>query len=151
MQLTVGDVIYWEDFPNPRDGAAKPRWFIYLGKTALFSMPVFAFLCTTTTQTHHFEPGGSRSNHACKRFDVRQYPLFDRDCILDFDEDLHEIQETAIQKCKAQIQIRGKLDENTMRYIFKQFSRPGVVSLVTMRDIFESFNRDGITGLKRPK
>lgn len=151
MWLIVGDVIFWEDFPYPRDGAVKPRWFIYLGRTGTLSMPVFAYLCTTTTQLHHFDPGGKRSSHACKRFNVRQFPQFERDCILDYDEELYAIQETTIENCKARIRIRDRLDENTMKNIFKQFSRPGVVSRVTVRDIFDSFNRDGITGLKRPK
>lgn len=77
--------------------------------------------------------------------------MFEKTCILDFDEDLHEIQESTIGKCRAQIEIRGRLDEGTMRNIFKQFSRPGVVSLVILRDIFDSFNRDSIIGLKKPK
>ena len=151
MYLKVGNVILWGDYPSPRSGKIKARWFIYLGRTSVLTTPVFAYLCTTTTQLQHFDPGGSRSNHTCKRFDVRQFPLFERNCVIDFDEDLHEIPEATIDKCRAHIEIRGQLDENTLRNIFKQFSRPGVVSPVILRDIFDSFNRDGITGLKKPK
>ncbi|MFZ4439546.1 MAG: hypothetical protein ACOYOS_14045 [Syntrophales bacterium] len=151
MQLTIGDVIFWKDFPYPRDGFIKPRWFIYLGRTGAFHTPAFLYLCTTTTQLHHFELGGNRSNHALKRFDVRQFPLFEKDCVLDFDEDLHMIAETDLKRCGALIEIKGRLDKNTMKNIFNQFSRPGVVSRVILRDIFDSFNRDEITGLKKPK
>jgi hypothetical protein len=149
--LKVGDVIRWDDFPYARDGAVKARWFIYLGRTSILATPVFAFLCTTTTQHQHFEPGGDRSHHACKRFDIREFPQFERNCILDYDEDLHEIREDMIDKCRTNIEIKGRLNENTMRNIFKQFARPGVVAHVIMCDIYESFNRDGITGLKKPK
>lgn len=151
MRLTVGDVIFWDDFPFPRRGFVKARWFIYLGRASVFSTPVFAYLCTTTTQIQHFEPGGSRCNHTYKRFDVRQFPQFDRDCILDFEEEIHDIPESTIERCEAQIEIRGRLDENTMRNIFKQLSRSGLVSAIALRDIIESFNRDGITGLKKSK
>lgn len=151
MRLTVGDVIVWNDFPYPRDGAVKARWFIYLGRTSVFDTPVFAYLCTTTTQFRYFEPGGLRNGHAYKRFDVRQFPQFERDCFLDFDEEIYDILESTIDSCQAQIEIRGRLDKNTMRNIFKQFTRPGVVSPVKLRDIYDSFNRDDIVGLKKPK
>ena len=61
------------------------------------------------------------------------------------------IAEKDLKRCGALIEIRGKLDNNTMKNIFNQFSRPGVVSRVILRDIFDSFNRDEITGLKKPK
>lgn len=79
------------------------------------------------------------------------FPRFERDCILDYEEELYGVPETTIDRCQTQIKPRGRLDENTMRNIFKQYSRPGVVSPIILRDIFESFNRDGITGLKKPK
>jgi len=151
LPLKVGDVIRWDNFPYPRDNDVKPRWFIYLGRTSIFKVPVFSLLCTTTTQFHHFEPGGTRSNHAYRLFSVKEFRLFDKDCILDFEEDLHDISQDILERCSDQIQIKGRLDENTMRSIYKQFSRPGVVSKVILIDIYDSFNRDGITGLKKPK
>ena len=70
---------------------------------------------------------------------------------MDFEEEIHDIPESIIERCEAQIEIRGRLDVNTMRNIFKQLSRSGVVSAIVLRDIIESFNRDGITGLKKSK
>lgn len=137
-------------YPYPRDGSVKGRWFIYLGKTSIFSTPTFAYLCTTTTQLEHFADGGDRRNHAFKRFDVRQFKMFESDCILDYNEDLHEVPEANIEKCADQIEIKGHLDNDTMRNIYKQFARPGVVSRIVMLDIHDSFNRDGITNLKKP-
>jgi hypothetical protein len=151
LHLNVGDVILWHDFPYPKSGDIKDRWFIYLGRTPIFSMPVFAFLCTTTTQAQHFAPGGDRSSHSYKRFDVCSFPQFEQDCILDYDEELHSVTEETVDRCQAQIEHRGQLDKNTMRNIYKQYSRPGVVSPIILRDIASSFNQDGIEGLKRPK
>ncbi len=150
MQLTVGDVIRWNNFPYPKNGPIKPRWFVYLGRTSIVSTPVFIYLCTTTTQKQHFLPGGSRSQHARRNLDKRQFPFFEDDCILDFDEDLHHVTQDQIEKCIHDIEIRGRLEQDTMRNIYKQFSRPGVVSRMIMLDIHTSFNNDGITNLKKP-
>ena len=151
MQFTVGDVIRWDNYPYPKSGDIKARWFIYLGRTSIVSTPVFAYLCTTTTQTAEFAPGQARGNHACRRFEARLFPAFEQDCILDFDEDIHPVTDAMLDSCREQIAVKGRLDKDTMRNIYKQFFRPGVVSRMVMRDIQDSFNRDGITGLKRPK
>jgi hypothetical protein len=151
LRLTVGEVIRWDNFPYRKDGPIKPRWFIYLGRTSILTTPIFAYLCTTTTQNEHFNPGGSRANHAIKKFDVKQFPMFEQDCILDYDEELYEVPEEILEKCKGHIIVKERLDENTLRNIYKQFSRPGVVSPIKMRDIHDSFNRDGILNLKKPK
>ena len=148
--MTVGDVIRWDDFPYPKDGPIKARWFIYLGRTSLVSCPIFVYLCTTTTQIQQFAPGGNRSNHTSRTFNVNQFSMFDDNCILDFDEDLHEVTETVIEKCKDKIEIKGRLDSDTMRNIYKNFLRPGVVSRKILSDIHDSFNRDGISNLKKP-
>ena len=151
MHLTVGDVIRWDRFPYPKSGEIKARWFIYLGRTSLLATPVFAYLCTTTTQTAEFAPGQARGNHACRRFEARLFPAFAQDCILDFDEELHTVTEDMLDSCLERIVVKGRLDVETMRNIYKQFFRPGVVSRAVMRDVHDSFNRDGITGLKMPK
>lgn len=150
MQFTVGDVIRWNNFPYPKFGDIKPRWFIYLGRTSIVSSPVFTYLCTTTTQKQHFATGGSRVGHAYRKFDKRQFPFFEEDCILDFDEDLHPARLDIMDKSTKDIEFKGRLDQDTMRNIFKQYSRPGVVSRAIMLDIHCSFNHDGITGLKKP-
>jgi hypothetical protein len=78
------------------------------------------------------------------------FPPFEEDCILDFDEDLHDVTMEIINQHERQITSRGKLDENALRNIFNQYSRSGVVSLIALRDIYDSYNRAGITGLKKP-
>ncbi len=150
MHLNVGDVIWWNEFPYPKDGGIKARWFIYLGRSSVFHAPIFTYLCTTTTQIEKFESGGPRTGHASKRFDIKNFPVFDRECVLDFDEELYEINENIIDRHRFNIEIKGSLDENTMRNIYKQLLRSGICSKVILRDIHESYNRDGITGLKRP-
>jgi hypothetical protein len=150
LHLKIGDVIWWHNFPYQKAGNTKPRWFIYLGRSSLITSPVFLYLCTTTTQLQHFESSGNRSNHACKRFNVNQFPIFQQDCILDYDEDVYTLLEEKLIEFKANIEIKGTLDKDTMRNIYKQFLRSDVCSLMMLIDLHDSFNRDGITGLKRP-
>lgn len=150
MHLKVGDVIRWNDFPYQRAGEIKPRWFIYLGRSSIISTPTYLCFCTTTTQLQHFNSGGDRSHHAIKRFDVRQFPMFEENCILDYDEDIYDLPEDKFIMCKANIDIKGSLDSDTMRNIYKQFLKSDVCSKIIMIDIHNSFNQDGITGLRRP-
>jgi hypothetical protein len=63
----------------------KAKWFICLGISSVFLAPVFTCLCTTTTQIEKFESRGSRAGHALKRFDIKNFPVFDRECVIDFD------------------------------------------------------------------
>lgn len=151
MCLTVGDVIRWDNFPYPKAGDVKARWFIYLGRTSVLQSPVFAYLCTTTTQIDKFAAGGERANHAYRKFDSKQFSIFETDCILDFDEEIYTVDIAVVERCQHNIETKGKLDVETMRNIYKQFNRPGVLSRITMIDIHESYNRDGIEGLKKPK
>lgn len=123
MHLNVGDVIWWNEFPYPKGVGIKARWFICLGRSSVFHTPVFTYLCTTTTQIEKFESGGPRAGHALKRFDIKNFPVFDRECVLDLDEELYEIDENAIDRHHSNIEIKGSLDENTMRDIYKQLLR----------------------------
>ena len=150
MHLKVGDVIRWNDFPYRRSGEIKPRWFIYLGRSSFITTPTYLYFCTTTTQLQHYAVGGQRSNHACKRFDVCQFPMFEENCILDYDQDIYDLLEDKFIKCKANIDIKGSLDSDTMRNIYKQYLKSDTCSPIILNDLHDSFNRDGITGLKRP-
>ncbi len=62
--MRVGTVFRWNNYPYPFNGEAKARWFVYLGRSSSFLTPIFARICTTTTQIHHFNIDGKRKNHA---------------------------------------------------------------------------------------
>lgn len=151
MQLSIGDVIRWDFYPYPKTGNIKARWFIYLGRTSAAATPIFAFLCTTTTQTADFEPGGKRANHDIRRFDVSNFKMFEQACVLDFDEEIHTVPQTAVDSRVGQIEHKGRLDKETMRNVYKRFMKSGTISKRVLADIHESFTRDEITGLKKPK
>ncbi len=52
---------------------------------------------------------------------------------------------------ESDIEIRGTLDEQTLRMIYNQLLRSRFISSMELQDIHDSFNMAGISGLKKPK
>jgi hypothetical protein len=151
LNLEVGTVIRWDNFPVPRRGGEiKARWFVYLGCTSSLTPPQICFLATTTTQLHHFCPGGRRQNHSHFKFEKRQFPEFDDDCVLDFCEQPYPLLLETLTSKQSDIKIRGRLKAETMRQLYNRFFQTKPMSAVVFRDIHASYNLAGITGLKRP-
>jgi len=150
VTLDVGTVFRWKDFPEPRSGEVKARWFIYLGDSGLFSQVLIAYLCTTTTQIHHFKAGGNRSTHDHHLFRKSPDSPFEEDCILDFDERPHALAKSTLEN-NSDIESKGKLNEQTLRMIYNRILKSRFYSKIILRDIHESFNKTGIAGLKKPK
>lgn len=148
--MDVGTVFRWEDFPTPRIGEIKARWFVYLGDSGYFSQVLIAYICTTTSQTHHFETGGDRESHDHFLFKKSPHSPFEDDCALDFDERPHSVEKARLEN-NPNIEQKGRLDDHTLRIIYNRVLRSRAYSKVILRDIHESFNKAGITGLTRPK
>jgi len=152
LTLEIGTVFRWDNFPLPRYGnETKARWFIYLGETGPFSQIASTYLVTTTTQADHFQSGGARSGHGHFRFEARQFPAFEEDCILDFDDPPYSIENEMFLNKQGDIAVKGKLREDTMRMIYNRFLQAGSCSKMVMLDIHNSFNKAGIAALKKPK
>jgi hypothetical protein len=152
LTLEIGTVFRWDNFPLPRYGnETKARWFIYLGETGPFSQIAIIYLVTTTTQTAHFQSGGARSRHDKFKFEARQFPAFEEDCILDFDDPPYPIEKERLLNKQSDISVKGKLREDTMRMIYNRFLQAGSCSKMVMLDIHDSFNKAGIAALKKPK
>lgn len=150
MNFEVGTVFRWDNFPDPRHGTTrKARWFIYLGESGYFSQVVIAYICTTTTQISHFEPGGDRRSHSHYILHEKNSP-FDEDCALDYDQPPYVIPKSQLENNKD-IVIKGNLQENTMRMIYNRILKSDEYSRIMLREIHESFNKVGIEGLKKVK
>ncbi len=151
--MKPGDVFRWIEFPRPRfDEIVKARWFVYLGTTGPFAQFAYIHCATTTTQTEHYEPGGSRERSSIWRIRVSEITFFDQDCILDYNEQPFSIPESEIQDAlrRGQIEIKGTLPEDKIRMIYKQIMRSDSYSRRILIDIHESLNRFGFSNLKRP-
>ena len=152
MKIDVGTVLRWDNFPLARFGQRdKARWLICLGMTGKFAQIAVVYCSTTTTQIHDFSHSGRRCNHSHFIFRVNQFPLFDEDCAIDFDERPYPIDPTTLSIHSADIETKGCLPEETMRMIYNRFLKSSAVSPIEMGDIHDSYNKVGITGLKRKK
>ncbi|MEA1947233.1 MAG: hypothetical protein U9N83_08005 [Thermodesulfobacteriota bacterium] len=154
MNIDVGTVIRWNNFPLPKYGKEKkPRWFICIGFAGFFAQVAEVYFCTTTTQIDKFENGGPREKHDYYIFKTNQsrYSMFDEDCIIDFDEKPYGVEETKLNDHQNDIEIKGQLDEQTLRMIYNRICKCKLLSVMVKRDIHNSYNKFGITGLKKPK
>ena len=147
--LTAGDVFVWRRFPDVRDVGSriKDRWFICLGFTTQIAPPVFVFLSTTTTQTRHYDRGGSRAGNIVLRFAAGEFG-FPEDCLVDLSEPPYDYD---IQLLAADdISVEGRLDQNHLRRLYDCVLKSRVFPRKVKSDIHNSLNLAGITGLARP-
>lgn len=147
--MKPGDILLWKDFPYPQmGGKIKPRWFIYLGDSGILSNPIFAYICTTTTQMADFEKGGKREGHRHFCFKKGEFP-FESDCLLDYDESpYHHLTKQELEK-NTNIQVMGNLGQRLMREIYEGIYSSRSYSRIIKRDIRESINLIGISGLRK--
>lgn len=152
MNIEIGTVFRWNNFPLPRHGdEEKARWFICVGFSGLFSQIASVYLCTTTTQIESFQSPGIRSTHSHFIFKTNRFPVFDQECAIDFDEPPYLIELTRLTSHQRDIEIKGNLDENTPRMIYKRLLSSKFTSPKILSDLHDSFNKVGITGLKKPR
>jgi hypothetical protein len=155
LNIELGTVFRWINFPSPRHQKSgnnnKPRWFICVGFSGEFAQVAVAYLCTTTTQIEKFQSGGVRSGRAHFVFKTSQFKFFEEDCVIDFDEAPYSMRKEQLKAFESDIEIRGTLDEQTLRMIYNQLLRSRFISSMELQDIHDSFNMAGISGLKKPK
>jgi hypothetical protein len=150
--LRPGAVFRWIDFPPRFDEIVKSRWFVLLGTTGYFAQVALVHCATTTSQTEHYLPGGSREKKDHWKIQVKEIPLFEQDCILDFDEQPFSIPLSQLEEAlsRGQIEEKGILPEDKIRMAYKRILRSEGYSRQILMDIHDSLNRIGISNLKKP-
>lgn len=152
MNVELGTVFRWTNFPLARYGDKdKPRWFVCVGFSGYLSHVASLYLCTTTTQIDNFNSSGSRKGHSHFIFKVSEFPCFEQDCAIDFDEKPYVIPEGYLSSYEKDLEVRGKLDVDILKMIYKRLLSSDRLSFVELCEIHDSYNRAGITGLKKPK
>ena len=150
--MKVGDVIRWNNFPDPRyaQPLGKARWFICLGKSSSITPPVKFYIHTTTTQIQSFQPGGPSEKHPHLVFNAGEFG-FEETCVLDIQEGPYSCSESDINRNLSNIEIKGTLDNRTLITIYNLVNESPNIPKITKRIIRESLSLIGITGLKQPK
>ena len=148
----AGTVFLWKNFPATRDPSAtlKDRWFICLGRSEPSLVPLFIYLCTTTSKVAEYAAGSLRHGH--EYFVIRRgESCLPQDSVVDLTTNFYaQITRDQMVTSSAQIEQKGSLSENLMRRLYKFVASSVSIPPKIKRDIHESFNLVGITGLKRP-
>lgn len=148
--MKPGTVFRWREFAFPKyGGELKARWFIYLGDTGPLSSPVIAYICTTTTSLDDFKPGEKRASHRCLLLKKTNYPFFDEDCILDYDEEPYQVENKSLEN-NPNIEIKGELSHETLKTIYYGIWKSNHYSAKIVIDVHASLNQIGISGLRKP-
>ena len=77
--------------------------------------------------------------------------MFDADCVIDFDEKPYMVSMQDIASNQNNLEIKGVLDQDALRMIYKRICSSDKLSFMEKLDIYSSYNLYGITGLKKPK
>ena len=143
--MRIGDVIKWNKYPYPQyNNKIKTRWFVYIGRTDIFSVSIHYYFATTTTKkTRIITP-----KDGCFLLSTK-FSFFTSDCYIDFEERPHPILKSLVEK-NPDIEEVGKLDEKILKEIYNGIRKSSKYSFQAKLDIYNSFDRDGITDLEKP-
>lgn len=145
MNLDIGDIFIWENFPYPITGEIKRRWFIYFGDGGYFSLDVYIF--TTTTNMN-------RKDEDSIIFKKGEY-LFESDCILNVGRNHYSknITKDDIKKHieNGNISKKSKLQNNKIREIYNKVLKSKFIIYKDKMAIHNALNISGITNLEKPK
>ena len=145
MNLDIGDIFTWENFPYPISGGIKRIWFIYFGDGGSSSEYVYIF--TTTTNM-------DRKNEDSILFKKGEYS-FESDCILNVGHNHYSQNITKVHIRKhiedGNINKKGKLQINKIREIYNKVSKSKIINYKDKTAIHNALNMAGITNLESPK
>ncbi|MDV6237871.1 hypothetical protein CH379_019775 [Leptospira ellisii] len=150
MPISVGDVFIWSKFEGHNDKTIKDAWFVYIGKTGIYSEIFIAYLLRTTTQKHHYEENGSRSSHVTFSFNPKNlgHSFFNTECLLDLTEKPFSIKDDIESLEKRGILIKkGTLSKSDLKDIYVKINKNKFISKIDKTNIRDSLRLIGITGL----
>lgn len=152
MDLKVGYVLEWKDFPFPlyHTEEIKTRWLVFVGRTSIVENEAYCFLVAGTSHLQPYLAGGNRSNHNFVRIPAGMANL-PKETIFDITGSFYSnILANTLESYKNQIRIAGELPTDQLRQLYNLILKENTISKKIKKDIQESYNRCGITGLKSP-
>lgn len=147
--MNIGCIFKWNKFPYQKDGVTKDRYFIYLGKTPIFSITCEYHLFTTTHELQYYNDGGKRVKNNFIRLKKGEFNL-PLESVLDLDVGLHSISENRILGNKN-IEILSCTSDEFIKRVYVLILKSDFISTVVKMDIYETLNRNEIFGLEKPK
>ena len=154
LQLELGDVFTWEQYPYHIEGEPKRRWFVYLGEYKEnpdpFEGNVMIIAPTTTTQIHYYEPRESRARNPHVRFTPEDGFGFAAESVLDLSNEHIVVAKSVFRSNETSINVRGKVSHARLRLIYEKIRASTGYSPKSKAQIYENLKHAGISGLQPP-
>jgi len=150
--MIIGDIFTWDDFPFPKNGAIKDRWFLYLGEGHsegdVFA-PFVSFLNTTTTQLSYYEDEGDRCQNLHILFKESDGYGFERDSILDVDQDFSSIDHNVFKDAETKNKILkvGAIPHSVLNKVYSLICKSKNIDWIVKKTIHDNLSAAGINGL----
>jgi hypothetical protein len=149
--MKTGIVFKWKNYPKPRDGIIKDRWFIYLGASSILSEISNVFIFTTTGKTKYYTPGNKRrKNKNIVNFKAGEFG-FETDCVLDtfYFQNNWTLEE--FERYKDDFEIKERISDEKLKVVYEKILKENSIQTIIKKDIRRNLNKIDIYNLKIPK
>jgi hypothetical protein len=130
--LKAGDIFTWENYPLFVDEFKSRRWLLYLGNN---NIQAIVYEISATTQIHHYKDGGKRLKH---NFFILPSGMggLDKESVIDLTRYFEGIPESLFNKCKADIEKKGSLNQDYVNKFVKHLKIDPQIQTIIKKDIY---------------
>lgn len=146
MDLEIGQVFIWHDFPFIRDGLSeeKNRWFIYLGRGSTLDTPLYIYMITPTSQDKFYKSGGTRYNNNYIEIKAGIGGLL-KDSYIDFTMNFYsDIPKSSFDTFDSFLEKQKKLPQDQSVRIYNKILVDKHIIRKIKKNIYESYIREKI-------
>lgn len=117
--MIIGDVFIWNNFPYPKIGPPKPRWFIFLGDSCLMNGDIgYAYLISPTKQVEKYiEKSKDHEDYSYMIFQKGEFG-FPKRCLIDNKTGFYDDIFNDVIANSEEIRITETIDNYRLETIF---------------------------------
>jgi hypothetical protein len=130
--LQAGDIFTWKNYPLHMNEFKSRRWLLYLGNQPIEAI---VYQISTTTQYHHYEPGGDRLNNNFFKIPAGIGGLA-VDSVLDLTAFFERIPESLLNKHRADIEKKGAFNQDYVNKLVKHLKKDRYIPAISKKDIY---------------
>ncbi len=117
--MIIGDVFIWNDFPYPKYGPPKPRWFIFLGDSCILNGNVgYAYLISPTKQVDKYiEKYKDEKDYSYLVFNKNEYGFLKK-CLIDNETGFYDDIYNDVIINNKEIKITDNIENSKLEIIY---------------------------------
>jgi hypothetical protein len=119
--MIIGDVLIWDDFPYPKHGPPKPRWFILLGDSCDFNgnTGYIYLLSPSKLVDQHILRYSKKADYKYMIFNKNEYG-FKKRCLIDNKTGFYDDFLNSELINNQDVKITGNIDNNGLKNIYNE-------------------------------